>query len=175
MQLHRHRGCLFAMGAGPSRRRIGVHHRPLVEEERQRDQVIIATKVGMEMGPDKKGLSRPTFSARSRIPCAGLQIDCIDLYQARIGRSGDAAGGNARRLRRPDQAGEGPGDRRLQLHRRAAGAGAGDQPRTGLPRYECLQPHYNLCERADYETKLEPVCLANGSASSPISRWPRAS
>ena len=34
--------------------------------------------------------------------------------------------------------------------------------RLGLPRYECLQPHHNLCERADYETKLEPVCLAHG-------------
>ena len=25
-----------------------------------------------------------------------------------------------------------------------------------------MQPHYNLCERADYETKLEPVCVAHG-------------
>ena len=31
--------------------------------------------------------------------------------------------------------------------------------RHGLPRYESLQPHYNLCERADYEAALEPLCL----------------
>ncbi|HTC21743.1 MAG TPA: aldo/keto reductase, partial [bacterium] len=28
----------------------------------------------------------------------------------------------------------------------------------GIPRYECLQPHYNLYDREDYETLLEPLC-----------------
>ena len=28
-----------------------------------------------------------------------------------------------------------------------------------LPRYESLQPHYNLYERAGFEAELEPVCL----------------
>jgi aryl-alcohol dehydrogenase-like predicted oxidoreductase len=28
----------------------------------------------------------------------------------------------------------------------------------GLPRYECLQPNYNLYDRADYEAELEPLC-----------------
>ena len=32
----------------------------------------------------------------------------------------------------------------------------------GYPSYVSLQPHYNLMERADYESKLEPVCVANG-------------
>jgi aryl-alcohol dehydrogenase-like predicted oxidoreductase len=32
----------------------------------------------------------------------------------------------------------------------------------GLPRYECLQPHYNLYERAGYEKELEPVCEREG-------------
>jgi aryl-alcohol dehydrogenase-like predicted oxidoreductase len=34
--------------------------------------------------------------------------------------------------------------------------------RLGLPRYECLQPHYNLVERAVYEAELEPLCRAEG-------------
>ncbi|MGI4814644.1 MAG: aldo/keto reductase [Janthinobacterium lividum] len=34
--------------------------------------------------------------------------------------------------------------------------------RLGLPRYEVLQPHYNLAERADYEGSSEPVALAEG-------------
>jgi len=33
--------------------------------------------------------------------------------------------------------------------------------RTGLPKYECLQPLYNLYDRADYENDLEAVCHAN--------------
>ena len=31
--------------------------------------------------------------------------------------------------------------------------------RHGLPRYEVLQPHYNLYARSDYESALEPLCL----------------
>src|SRR5262249_17467709 len=34
--------------------------------------------------------------------------------------------------------------------------------RHGLARYESLQPHYNLYERAKYEEALEPVCVENG-------------
>ena len=31
-----------------------------------------------------------------------------------------------------------------------------------LPRYESLQPHYNMCERPLYEAELEPLCLKEG-------------
>ncbi len=34
--------------------------------------------------------------------------------------------------------------------------------RLGLPRYETLQPHYNLMDRAVYEAALEPLCRAEG-------------
>ena len=32
--------------------------------------------------------------------------------------------------------------------------------RLGLPRYESLQPLYNLCDRAPYEAELQPLCVA---------------
>jgi aryl-alcohol dehydrogenase-like predicted oxidoreductase len=32
----------------------------------------------------------------------------------------------------------------------------------GLPSYQCLQPHYNLIERAGFETGLEPICREVG-------------
>jgi aryl-alcohol dehydrogenase-like predicted oxidoreductase len=31
-----------------------------------------------------------------------------------------------------------------------------------LPRYECLQPNYNLYDRADFEAELEPLCIREG-------------
>ena len=34
--------------------------------------------------------------------------------------------------------------------------------RLGLPRYESLQPHYNLYDRAEYEAELEPLCVEQG-------------
>jgi aryl-alcohol dehydrogenase-like predicted oxidoreductase len=33
---------------------------------------------------------------------------------------------------------------------------------TGLPRYESLQPLYNLCDRVQFEAELEPLCLKEG-------------
>ena len=33
---------------------------------------------------------------------------------------------------------------------------------SGCPRYECLQPLYNLYDRADYEKELEPLCRKKG-------------
>ena len=48
----------------------------------KRDQVLIATKVGMEMGPGQKGLS-PAYIRRSlEASLARLQTDYVDLYQA---------------------------------------------------------------------------------------------
>ncbi len=32
----------------------------------------------------------------------------------------------------------------------------------GLPRYESLQPDYNLYDRAGYEAELEPLCVREG-------------
>lgn len=128
----------------------------------KRKQVIVATKVGMEMGPDKKGLSKAYILRAVEDSLRRLQIDCIDLYQAHVDdpatpleetleafanlikqgkvRAIGASNYSAERLTQA-----------LEISRKC-----------GLPRYECLQPHYNLCERAEYETKLEPVCITHG-------------
>src|ERR1700678_3669804 len=47
-----------------------------------RDQVIVATKVGMEMGEGKKGLSRANILRAVEDSLARLQTDYIDLYQS---------------------------------------------------------------------------------------------
>ena len=45
--------------------------------------------------------------------------------------------------------------------------------RTGLPRYQSLQPQYSLVERAEYESELQPLCLNEGLGV--INYWPLAS
>jgi aryl-alcohol dehydrogenase-like predicted oxidoreductase len=47
-----------------------------------RERVIIATKVGMEMGPDRKGLSRAHIRRSVDESLKRLRTDYIDLYQA---------------------------------------------------------------------------------------------
>src|ERR1022692_4165665 len=128
----------------------------------KRHQVVVATKVGMEMGPDKKGLSKSYILRAVEDSLRRLQIDCIDLYQAHVDDPAtpleeplDAFGhlikqGKVRAIGASNYSGNRL-TQALEISRM-----------NGLPRYECLQPHYNLCERADYETKLEPVCLTHG-------------
>src|SRR6266508_375433 len=50
----------------------------------RRHEVIIATKVGMEMGPNKKGLSKSYIFRAVEDSLQRLQTDYIDLYQSHI-------------------------------------------------------------------------------------------
>ena len=131
---------------------------------KNRDRVIIATKVGSRMGndPNAQGLSRRYIMAEAEASLKRLQIDVIDLYQAHrddpntpleetmaaftdLVRQGKvryvgASNYSAARLREALQVSE----------------------QHGYVRYECLQPEYNLLERTEYERDLEPLCLKEG-------------
>ena len=48
----------------------------------RRDDIIIATKFGMEMGPGRSGLSRKYMFAAVERSLERLNTDYIDLYQA---------------------------------------------------------------------------------------------
>src|SRR6476646_5879639 len=48
----------------------------------KRDKVIIATKIGLEMGPNKKGLSKAYVVRAAEDSLSRLQTDYIDLYQS---------------------------------------------------------------------------------------------
>ena len=48
----------------------------------KRDQVVLATKVGMELAPDKKGLSKAYILRAAEDSLKRLQTDYIDLYQS---------------------------------------------------------------------------------------------
>jgi aryl-alcohol dehydrogenase-like predicted oxidoreductase len=128
----------------------------------KRDKVLIATKVGMEMGPDKKGLKKAYIAQSVEDSLKRLQTDYIDLYQS---HKDD-----------PDTPVEETLETYAQLVKqgkvRAIGASNFGPDRLaeslkvsrqrGWPAYQSLQPHYNLCERAGYERDLEPLCREAG-------------
>jgi aryl-alcohol dehydrogenase-like predicted oxidoreductase len=128
----------------------------------KRDDVIIATKVGAVMGSGEKGLSRAWIMKEVDASLQRLQIDTIDLYQAHRDDPDTPQEETAQAF----------ADLVKQGKVRAIGASnftaarlksALDISRKNhLPRYESLQPHYNLVERATYEAELEPLCLAEG-------------
>jgi aryl-alcohol dehydrogenase-like predicted oxidoreductase len=125
-----------------------------------RDKLVIATKLGSDMGEGKKGLSRSYIRAAVEASLQRLQTDYIDLYQSHrddetvameetLGayqeliaegkvRIIGASNFSAARLRQALETSE----------------------RHGLPRYETLQPLYNLYDRADFEAGLMPLCEA---------------
>lgn len=124
----------------------------------RRKEVVIATKVGMELSPTETGLSKSYILRAVEQSLRRLQIETIDLYQSH--RDDDKT---------PLEETLSAYDELIQQGKvRAIGASNYSGPRLtealrtsrekGFARYECLQPHYNLCERSTFETELEPVC-----------------
>ncbi len=127
-----------------------------------RDKVMIATKVGMRMGSGEQGLSRAWIMKEVDASLRRLQTDVIDLYQAHKDDADTPLEETLGAFADLIKAGK----------VRAIGASNYTAPRLklaletsaklGLPRYETLQPLYNLMDRKVFEEELAPLCLAEG-------------
>ena len=127
-----------------------------------RRRVVVATKVGMELAPDKKGLSKAYILRAAEDSLARLQTDYIDLYQSHIDDSStpleETLEAYQQLIRQGKVRAIGASNYTGARLREALDASQSHH----LPRYESLQPHYNLYEREGYETDLEPVVKAAG-------------
>jgi aryl-alcohol dehydrogenase-like predicted oxidoreductase len=127
-----------------------------------RDRVVIATKVGMDLGDGRSGLARAWIVRAVEDSLRRLQTDYIDLYQAHTDDASTPLEETLAAFGSLIQAGKvraiGASNYTAPRLREALEVSA----REGLPRYESLQPHYNLIERAIYEDALEPLCVAEG-------------
>jgi aryl-alcohol dehydrogenase-like predicted oxidoreductase len=128
----------------------------------RRKDVIIATKVGNVMSPEKKGLSKPYILRAVEDSLRRLQTDSIDLYQSHVDDPATPIAETLEAYAGLIRAGKvrAIGASNFTAERLTASLEVSKQ--RGYPSYVSLQPHYNLVERADYETNLEPVCVANG-------------
>ena len=128
----------------------------------KRNRVVLATKVGKPMGDDKVGLSAAYIREAVDASLRRLKTDHIDLYQSHDDDAETPLEETAGAFADLIKAGK----------VRAIGASNFTAPRlaealdvaerTGLPRYESLQPLYNLYDRAVFEAELEPLCLERG-------------
>ncbi len=131
-----------------------------LQKSGKRDRVVIATKVAK--WPQRKGLSPANIQSACEDSLRRLQTDVIDLYQAHEDDPSvpleDTLGAFSRLIE--------------QGKVRAIGASNYTAPRLAealdvakrhnLPRYETLQPEYNLVDRAGYEAALEPLVREHG-------------
>ncbi|HET9407884.1 MAG TPA: aldo/keto reductase [Candidatus Sulfotelmatobacter sp.] len=128
----------------------------------KRDRVVLATKVGKSMGEGKSGLSSSYIRSAVEDSLRRLQTDCIDLYQSHEDDPKTTLEETLETFTELIKQGK----------VRAIGASNYSGPRLaealdtsrgkGLASYRTLQPEYNLVQRADYETNLEPVCKKYG-------------
>ena len=137
----------------------------------KRDKVVIATKVAK--WAERPGLSADNINAAIEDSLRRLQTDVVDLYQAHEDDESvpleESLGAFAR----------------LVEHGKVRAIGASNYSATRLrdalkvsadyhlPRYETLQPEYNLYDRSGYEAELEP--LAREQSISVISYYSLAS
>jgi len=127
----------------------------------RRNNIVLATKVGMAMSETDKGLSAARIVAAVDASLRRLKTDFIDLYQA---HTDDADTPLLESL--------GAFDQLIKAGKvRVIGASNYSAPRLlqalevskqhQLARYETLQPLYNLVERPAFEDQLAEVCTSN--------------
>jgi aryl-alcohol dehydrogenase-like predicted oxidoreductase len=130
-----------------------------VQRRRRREDLVIATKVGMQMASDRKGLSAVHINRSVEDSLRRLQTDHIDLYFSHCDDSTvpleETLGAYQKLLAAGKVRAIGASNytaarlaQALEVSRKNA-----------LPRYEVLQPHYNLYARTEYEAELEPLCM----------------
>ncbi len=133
-----------------------------LDSRKARSRVVIATKVGMDMKSAGKGLSKAHITAAVEASLKRLKTDHIDLYQSHADDesvpveeplevyAGLISSGKVRAI----------GASNFTAARLAAALAASKA--NGLPRYETLQPEYNLMERTGFEKDLQGLCAREG-------------
>jgi aryl-alcohol dehydrogenase-like predicted oxidoreductase len=128
----------------------------------RRQDLLIATKAGMEMSSDKKGLSRAHIQRSVEDSLRRLQTDYIDLYQSHIDDDKTPLDETLETYARLIEQGKvrAIGASNYKAERLAEALRVSEE--RGYPAYQTLQPLYNLYDRADYEANLEPLCQEKG-------------
>ena len=125
----------------------------------KRTDLVIATKVGMEMAPDRKGLSAAHIMRSVEESLKRLQTEYIDLYFSHCDDAGvpleETLGAYQKLIAQGKVRAIGASNYTAARFAEALEVSR----KSGLPRYEVLQTQYNLYTRSDYESALEPLCV----------------
>jgi len=128
----------------------------------KRSNVIVATKLGLEMGEGKKGLKAGYIAQAVEASLRRLQTDYIDLYQAHKDDEETPLEETLSAFDRLVQQGKvrhiGASNYSALRLKKALRISKDD----GLVSFVCLQPQYNLVAREDFETNLLPVVKEHG-------------
>ncbi|QHL86610.1 aldo/keto reductase [Nibribacter ruber] len=126
-----------------------------------RNQVVIATKVGWEITPEREGLKKDYIMTSVEGSLKRLQTDYIDLYQSHVDDASTPFQETLEAYSRLLDQGKirAIGASNIKANRLKEALAVSKEH--GLPSYQTLQPEYNLYSRAGYEHELEGLVLEN--------------
>ncbi len=137
----------------------------LARDPSRRERVVLMTKVGGPLA-GAKGLAPARIAACAEASLARLGVERIDLYQSHFDDPevpvADVLGAFGRLIEQGKVRAIGASNFTAARLAEALAASAAHN----LPRYECLQPHYNLMER-EFEAELGPLCAREQVATIP--------
>lgn len=138
-----------------------------LEKRGGRDKVLIATKVGVEMAPGESGLSKAYILREVERSLSRLKTDYIDLYQSHRDDLETSFEETLEAYEELIKAGKvrAIGASNYKADRLAESLKVSAS--RGLPRYETLQPWYNLYDRAEFEGALADLCKRENIAVIP--------
>jgi aryl-alcohol dehydrogenase-like predicted oxidoreductase len=123
-----------------------------------RSRVIVVTKVGSPMGKGKEGLKPGYIAEAVEASLKRLQTDAIDLYLSHWPDMATPVEETLGAYQRLIEQGKirwcGASNLSVKLLEAALAAAKAK----GLPRYEVLQPEYNLADRREFENGLADLC-----------------
>jgi aryl-alcohol dehydrogenase-like predicted oxidoreductase len=123
------------------------------------DDVVIATKVGSDMGLGHKCLRKEYILRAAEQSLRRLQVEAIDLYQSHWDDETTPFDETLDAYARLIEQGKvkAIGASNLPAERLTQALGVSEQRR--LPRYMTLQPLYNLYDRSAFEGPLAELCV----------------
>ncbi len=123
----------------------------------KRGKVLIATKVGEDMG-EGRSLKKDYILRECEASLRRLQTDCIDLYQTHFDDEVTPPEETMQAYAQLIAAGKVRAIGASNMSPARLRASLATSKKLGLPRYESLQPLYNLSDRKEFETEFEPIC-----------------
>ena len=123
----------------------------------KRDKVLIATKVGENMG-EGRSLKKDHILRACEASLKRLQTDRIDLYQTHFDDEVTPVEETMQAYAQLIAAGKVRAIGASNISQARLLASLAASKRLGLPRYESLQPLYNLSDRNEFETEFKAIC-----------------
>lgn len=123
----------------------------------KRDKIVLATKVGSNLSPEQKGLSHRYIMQAVEESLNRLQTDFIDLYQSHYDDPDTPVDETFEAFAALIKAGKVRVIGASNFSGKRLIESLNSSERLGIPRYESLQPEYNLYSREKYEREFEPI------------------